>query len=270
MATKAAFTEVKKYYRTAWISDVHLGFKGCQADYLLEFLEHTQCETLYLVGDIIDMWSMKKGMYWPQSHNAVLLSILKKAQSGTRVVYVPGNHDEMVRDYADFSMGNIEIRKHAIHETADGRKLLMMHGDEFDGVVRCSKAISLMGSKLYEWLLWSNRWINYARRKLGKPYWSLAGYLKHRVKNAVNYISNFEAAVAYEARKHGVDGLVCGHIHRAEMSEVGGVLYLNDGDWVESCTALVECYDGSLELIRWTDKQEVLKREKVEPQVQVA
>ena len=246
--------------RTIWISDVHLGFKGCRADYLLDFLHATECETLYLVGDIIDLWQMRSGIYWPQEHNNVIRTILGKAKRGTRVVYVPGNHDDMMREYDGMSFVNVAIRREAIHTTADGRRLLVLHGDEFDSVIKCSKLLAILGSHAYDWLLRVNRLVNWWRTKRGRPYWSLAAYLKHKVKNAVNYISNFEHAVAAAAKRHRVDGLVCGHIHRAEITEIDGITYINDGDWVESCTALVERYDGSLHLLQWTtERQHTLK-----------
>lgn len=254
-----------RHYRTVWISDVHLGFRGCRADFLLDFLHQVTCDRLYLVGDIIDFWNMRRGLYWPQAHNNVVRTLLGKAKHGTEVIYVPGNHDELLREHDGLQMGNLGIRSRAIHETADGRRLLVMHGDEFDSVVQCSRLLALAGSQAYALLLRANRLVNFARTKLGLPYWSLAGHLKHKVKNAVNFISNFESAVALAARKHGVDGVVCGHIHRAEISVAGGVLYLNCGDWVESCTALVEHADGKIELLHWSDQQHALKAEAAVP-----
>lgn len=245
-----------KRYRAVWISDVHLGFRGCSADFLLDFLRSTECEYLYLVGDIIDMWAMKKRPYWPQAHNNVIRCILGKAKHETRVVYVPGNHDELIRDYEGMSFGNVLISSEVVHTRADGKRLLVLHGDQFDAVVKCSKALALIGSKVYDWLLRANHLVNWTRRKLGFPYWSLAAFLKHKVKNAVQYIGNFEQAVAYEAERQGVDGVVCGHIHRAEITLIGDVIYCNCGDWVESCTALVEHFDGSMELLHWSDRQE--------------
>ncbi|MCG8435835.1 MAG: UDP-2,3-diacylglucosamine diphosphatase [Gammaproteobacteria bacterium] len=245
-------------YRTIWLSDIHLGFKGCRADFLLEFLRSTECDYLYLVGDIIDVWNMKKGIYWPQEHNNVIRTILGKAKHNSQVTFIPGNHDEVFRDFVGMDFGNVAIRENAIHETADERRLLILHGDEFDSIVKCSPLLAIIGSRLYDWLLTSNRWVNLFRRRLGFPYWSLAGFLKHKVKNAVNYISNFEEAVVREARKHGVDGVVCGHIHRAEISHFDDILYCNDGDWVESCTALVENHDGSLQLVHWNDEKSAI------------
>ncbi|PCJ30006.1 MAG: UDP-2,3-diacylglucosamine hydrolase [Gammaproteobacteria bacterium] len=239
--------------RSVWISDVHLGFRGCSADYLLHFLQHVECDYLYLVGDIIDIWEMKKRLYWPQEHNNVIRTLLGKAKHNTKVIYVPGNHDEMLRDFNGVVFGNIEIRNETIHTTADGKKLLILHGDQFDGVVQFSPFLAKLGSRLYDYLLRANRWVNYVRRKMGFPYWSLAAFLKHKVKNAVKYIGDFEKAVAHEAAKQGVDGIVCGHIHRAEISRIEGVDYFNCGDWVESCTALVEQQDGSMEILKWAD-----------------
>ena len=252
-------------YRSIWLSDIHLGYRGCKADYLLDFLRSTECEYLFLVGDIIDIWAMKRrGLYWPQAHNNVIRTILGKAKHGTKVIYVPGNHDEMLRDYNGLVFGNVEIHQDYIHETADGRRLLMLHGDEFDSVIRYSRFIGYLGDTAYDFLLYLNRGVNYFRRKLGFPYWSIAAYLKNKVKNAVNVISNFEKAVAHEARKRNVDGLVCGHIHHAEMRYINGVLYCNDGDWVESCTAMVERQNGILEILHWSDSVHTMVTEEVD------
>ncbi len=239
--------------RSVWISDIHLGFRGCSAELLLDFLHHTECEYLYLVGDIIDVWEMKKRMFWPQQHNNVIRTLLGKAKHNTKVVYIPGNHDEVFRDYDGMVFGNIEIKHEAIHTTADNRKLLILHGDEFDSVVKISPMLAKIGSRLYEFLLRANRYVNLVRRKMGFSYWSLAAFLKHKVKNAVQYISNFEEAVAHEAARQGVDGVVCGHIHRAEITQLHGIDYFNCGDWVESCTALVEHPDGQMEILTWTE-----------------
>ncbi len=240
-------------FRTIFISDVHLGSRGCQAGMLLDFLRSVRCETLYLVGDIIDFWSMRRGFYWPQEHNEVVRTVLGMARHGTRVVYVPGNHDELFRDHIGTVFGNVEILARSIHRTADGRRLLVLHGDEFDGVVRCSPLLARIGSRAYDMLIWLNGYLNACRRYLGYGYWSLAAFLKHRVKNAVQYIGDFEHAVARAARQEGVDGLVCGHIHRPEVRMVDEILYCNDGDWVESCTALAEHRDGRLELLHWAE-----------------
>ena len=248
------------HYRAIFISDVHLGFSGCSANFLLDFLRSATCDTLYLVGDIIDIWSMKKKPYWPQSHTDVIRTILGKAKHGTQVIYVPGNHDEKLRDFDTLQFGNLQINNdRIIHTTRTGKRLLVIHGDQFDSVVRCSRMLAIIGSRLYDMLLKSNILLNFLRRKLGFPYWSLASMLKKRVKKAVNYISNFEAALAYAADKYEVDGVVSGHIHHAEITVKDSLIYCNCGDWVESCTALVETNDGSLELIHWTEQQQSLK-----------
>jgi UDP-2,3-diacylglucosamine pyrophosphatase LpxH len=241
-------------YRSIWISDVHLGFKGCRADFLLDFLNSTESEFLYLVGDIIDVWNMKKGLFWPQAHTEVIRTILGKAKQGTKVIYIPGNHDEVARDYHGMMFGNVIVKKQEIHATADGKHLLVTHGDEFDSAVKCNKVVAKVGDFLYDWLLIINRAFNHLRRKLGFSYWSLATYVKSKVKNAVHYIHCFEEAVLHEARRQNVNGLICGHIHQAALREMNGVLYCNTGDWVENCTSLVEQHDGSLELIRWPEK----------------
>lgn len=248
-------------YRTIWISDVHLGIRACKAEFLLDFLKQTESQYLYLVGDIIDLWSMRSSWYWPQLHNNVIQAILDKAARGTKVIFVPGNHDEMFRDYVGKTFSRVRICRDTIHKTADGRKMLVLHGDEFDTVVKNSKWLAVLGSGAYEFLLHANRGVNFFRRRLGFPYWSLAAYLKHKVKNAVNYISGFEQAVVHEARKRGVDGVICGHIHKATIEDFDGILYCNDGDWVESCTALVEHDNGALALIRWAEESAFLLQE---------
>jgi len=248
------------HYRAIFISDVHLGFSGCSAAFLLDFLRSTTCDYLYLVGDIIDIWSMKKKMYWPQAHNDVIRTILGKAKHGTRIIYVPGNHDELLREFDTIQLGNLQINNDVvIHTTRSGKRLLIIHGDQFDGVVRCSKLLAIIGSQVYDTLLKANSVLNYLRRAMGFQYWSLAGMLKQRVKQAVNFISNFEAALTFAAEKHQVDGVVSGHIHHAEISMINNLIYCNCGDWVESCTALVETNDGNLELIHWTEQQRSLK-----------
>jgi UDP-2,3-diacylglucosamine pyrophosphatase LpxH len=237
--------------RTVWISDTHLGTAGCNAELLHDFLHSIKPDTLYLVGDIIDGWKLKRGWYWPPRHNDVIRRILKLAAKGTRVVYVPGNHDEMARDYAGLSFGGVEIAGEVIHTTADGRRLLVLHGDEFDGVVLYHRWLALLGDLGYRALLRLNVWFNRARRQFGLPYWSISAHIKKKVKNAVAFIGQFEAVVAQAARERGVDGVVCGHIHSAEIRQFEGFTYYNDGDWVESCTALVEHFDGRMEIIDW-------------------
>ena len=241
----------KRRYRTLWISDLHLGTPGCQADALLDFLKRTECETLFLVGDIIDGWQLRRQWYWPQSHNEVIQKLLRKARKGTRVIFVPGNHDEFARRYVGHNFGGIDVAEDWIHETADGRKLWVMHGDLFDGVIQCAKWLAHLGDSLYEFTLRLNRHLNSLRARAGLPYWSLSRYLKLKVKRAVSYVGDFEAAVAREARRRGVQGVVCGHIHHAELRQIDGILYANDGDWVESLTALAEHADGRLEIIEW-------------------
>jgi UDP-2,3-diacylglucosamine pyrophosphatase LpxH len=247
-------------YRTIWISDVHLGTRGCKAEMLLEFLRCSESESLYLVGDILDGWRLKTSWYWHQTHNDVIQKLLRKARKGTRVVYVPGNHDAMMRDYIDLDFGGIAIRREAVHETADGKRLLVIHGDEFDAIVRYATPLAVLGDRAYNFMLAVNHWYNVARQRLGYPYWSLSAYLKQRVKDAVGYIGRFEALVADEAQRRGLDGVVCGHIHKAEIRRIGDILYGNSGDWVESCTALVERFDGTLEIIAWPQQQRLAAR----------
>ena len=238
--------------RTVWISDIHLGTPGCQAEALLDFLRHTECETLFLVGDIVDGWQLRRNWYWPQAHNDVLQKLLRKARKGTRVIYVPGNHDEFARAYLGHNFGGIDVAEEWIHITADGRRLWVTHGDYFDGVVQCARWLALVGDWAYTLTLRLNVQFNRLRARLGMPYWSLSNYLKQRVKRAVSYVSDFETALAREAHLRGLDGVVCGHIHHAEMREIDGILYANDGDWVESLTALCEHPDGRLEIIDWS------------------
>ncbi|QKO21439.1 UDP-2,3-diacylglucosamine diphosphatase [Rhodoferax sp. BAB1] len=240
-----------KRYRAVFISDLHLGTPGCRAEDLLDFLKASSSEHLYLVGDIIDGWQLRRRWYWPQAHNDVVQKLLRRARKGCRVVFVPGNHDEFARGFIGHQFGGIEVVDDAVHVTADGKRLWVTHGDYFDGVIQCAKWLAYVGDNLYEFTLKLNRYLNHLRAKFGLPYWSLSAYLKHKVKKAVNFISDFEQAVAHEARKRGHQGVVCGHIHHAEIREIEGVLYCNDGDWVESLTALVEHHDGRLELLRW-------------------
>ena len=238
-------------HRTIWISDIHLGTPGCKADFLLDFLKWNESDTLYLVGDILDGWRLRKGWHWPQAHNDVVQKILRKARKGTRVVYVPGNHDEFARGYLGHAFGGIEVVEEIVHRTADGRRLLVTHGDLFDGVIQRARWLALLGDSLYVAILAANHWFNRARARLGFGYWSLSQYLKHKAKGAVAFITDYEMALVGEARRRGLDGVVCGHIHKAEIRTVDGLLYCNDGDWVESLTALVEDHDGALRLVEW-------------------
>ncbi len=255
-------------YRAIFISDIHLGTRGCRSDLLSDFLQRTASDTLYLVGDIVDGWRLRKSWYWDAAHDQVLKLILRKARGGTEVIYIPGNHDEMFRTWLPVGLEvcGIRLRRDAVHETADRRRLLVMHGDEFDSVVRYARFLALLGDGAYTAALVVNRWFNAVRRRLGYPYWSLSAWLKRQVKGAVKAIDRYEHALAGEARRRGMDGVVCGHIHHAEMRMVNGVLYLNDGDWVESCTALVEHHDGRLELLDWAS----LNRMSVVPLAQPA
>jgi UDP-2,3-diacylglucosamine pyrophosphatase LpxH len=242
----------RRRYRSVWISDLHLGTPGCQAIALLDFLKHVESDHLFLVGDIIDGWQLRRSWYWPQAHNDVVQKLLRKARKGTRVIFIPGNHDEFARRYVEHNFGGIDVAEDWIHRTADGRRLWVVHGDLFDGVIQCARWLAHVGDRLYELALKLNRWLNSARARLGLPYWSLSRYLKLKVKRAVSYVGDFEAAVAREARKRGVHGVVCGHIHHAELRDIDGILYANDGDWVESLTALVEHADGRLEIVDWS------------------
>src|ERR1043166_4042181 len=237
-------------YRAGWISDAHLGTRGANAGALPAFLREHDFETLYVVGDLIYIWSMRRGRYWPQQHNDVIQKILRKARKGTRVVYIPGNHDELVSDFSG-SYGNIDIRPSAIHVTATGQRILVIHGHELDTVVQNVKWLALLGDVGYQFLLSLNPLINFFRRRFGLGYWSLSAYAKKRVKDAVSFIGRFEEEVARYATKYHVDAVLCGHIHSAAIREIGNVTYYNCGDWVESCTALVEQYDGTLELVTY-------------------
>jgi len=240
-------------YRTIWISDVHLGTRGCNAELLIDFLDHTDSDTLYLVGDIIDGWQLRKRFHWPAAHNDVVWRLLKRAKRGARVIYIPGNHDEVFRQFAGLHFGGVVIRRKAIHETADGRRLLVLHGDEFDAIMLAHRWLAHVGDAAYTALMGLSRHVSAVRRRFGMPYWSLSQHAKARVKNAVAFISHFEQVVAHAAGSRGVDGVVCGHIHTAEMREIDGIRYYNDGDWVEGCTALVEHADGRMEILRWAD-----------------
>ena len=250
---KAQTEAGKIHYRTVWISDVHLGTAGCKAEHLVEFLKSHSCDTLYLVGDIIDGWKLKNHFYWPQEHTNVVRKVLTKAKRGTRVYYVTGNHDEFLRKFVGFrlELGNIKFVNELVHQTADGRRLLITHGDAFDVITRYHAWIAMAGDSLYEGTMRFNYWFNKGRSLLGMRYWSLSAFAKQHVKTAVNVVSTFEESVARECKRRGLDGVVCGHIHHAEVRDIGGVTYHNCGDWVESCTALAEHLDGRIELIRW-------------------
>ena len=260
--------ERRRQYRTIWISDVHLGTRGCNAGMLIDFLDHVDSEQLYLVGDMIDGWRLKKRFYWPAAHNDVIWRLLKRAKRGTKVTYIPGNHDEMMRQFTGLDFGGIRIRRNAIHRTAEGRRLLILHGDEFDAITLAHRWLAHVGDAAYNALMLLNRGVNDVRRRLKMPYWSLSKHAKAKVKNAVAFISHFEEVVAHAAGSRGVDGVVCGHIHTAEMRDIAGVAYYNDGDWVEGCTALVEHADGRMELLHWAD--EIARREADERAAEIA
>lgn len=252
----------KPKYRTIWISDVHLGTAGCKAAHLVDFLKANDCETLYLVGDIIDGWKLKNVFYWPQEHTNVIRKVLTKAKRGTKVFYVTGNHDEFLRKFVGYQLelGNIKVVNEHLHTTADGRRLLITHGDAFDVITRYHRWVALAGDLAYENAMRFNYWFNRGRRMLGLNYWSLSAFAKQRVKAAVNVVSLFEDSVARECQRRGLDGVVCGHIHHAEIAERHGVTYHNCGDWVESCTALAEDHNGRIQLLRWVELDHLNQR----------
>jgi UDP-2,3-diacylglucosamine pyrophosphatase LpxH len=246
-------TTSTRRYRALFISDVHLGAKGSQADRLLDFLRDHDADVIYLVGDIVDGWQLKSGWYWPQAHNDVVQKLLRQARKGARVIYLPGNHDEFLRDYYGTHFGGVEVQDMAMHEGADGRRYLVIHGDHFDLVVTQARWLALLGDKAYDLAITVNRVFNALRRRLGFPYWSLSQWAKLKVKNAVNFIGQFEKTLVAEAHRHGADGVICGHIHHAVIHDDYGVRYINCGDWVESCTAVVEHHDGRFEIIDWSN-----------------
>jgi len=250
-------TSATVHFRSIFISDVHLGTANCQAEHLLNFLRHTDSDYLFLVGDIIDGWQLRRRWFWNQAHNDVVQKVLRKARKGTHVVYVAGNHDEVARHFIGLAFGGIRIVEEVVHRSADGRHFLVIHGDLFDAVVQRARWLAFVGDQLYIGVLKVNRWFNRLRAHLGLPYWSLSQYLKQRVKNAVSYISDFEQALAGEARRRQMDGVICGHIHHAEIRDIDGVLYCNDGDWVESLTALVETDTGEMRIVHWKEIEQL-------------
>ncbi|MER2519404.1 MAG: UDP-2,3-diacylglucosamine diphosphatase [Bdellovibrionales bacterium] len=245
-------------FRAIWISDLHLGTRGCKAKALVDFLDHVESDYLYLVGDIVDGWRLRKRWYWPARHNDVIQRVIRRAQQGTRVVYLPGNHDEAARQFCGLNFGGIPVVDEIVHETADGRRLLVLHGDQFDAVVGCAKWLAHLGDYAYSFAMVVSAVFNFVRQNMGFPYWSLSAWLKHKVKNAVDHIGDYENFIVERAGHHRATGVVCGHIHYADIRQVGSVLYCNDGDWVESCTALVEDFEGKLSLIRWREERESL------------
>jgi UDP-2,3-diacylglucosamine pyrophosphatase LpxH len=242
-----------RHYRALFLSDVHLGARGCQAERLLDFLRYHEADNIYLVGDIVDGWALKSGWYWPQPHNDVVQKLLRKARKGSRLIYIPGNHDEFLRDYYGTHFGGIEVSETAIHDGVDGKRYLVIHGDLFDVVIKHAKWLALLGDKAYDAAIVANTAFNRIRRMFGLTYWSLSQWAKLKVKNAVNFIGEFETTLAAEAQRHGADGVICGHIHHAAIHNNFGVCYINCGDWVESCTAIAEHHDGRFEIISWTD-----------------
>ena len=254
-------------YNAIFLSDLHLGSKGSQAHLLMDFLKFNDARKIYLVGDIIDGWQLKKGWYWPQAHNDVVQKILRKARKGTQVIYVPGNHDEFAREYVGLNFGGIDVVQETIHETADGRQFLVMHGDQFDIVVCNARWLAMLGDWAYQLAIAANTWFNIIRRKFGVGYWSLSAWAKMKVKNAVNFIGDYENTLAAEAVRRGVNGIICGHIHHAIIREIDGVTYINTGDFVESCSAVVEHMNGHLEIIYWrtTEYERELTKNQIAP-----
>lgn len=242
-------------YRTIWLSDIHLGSKGCQADKLLKFLAQTESEYLILVGDIIDFWSLKRSIYWPVSHNTIIQKILKKARHGTKVIFIHGNHDSVLNDYIGVTFGDIEIFKEYTHVLQNGNKWLCVHGDDYDMITRYHKWLAVLGDIGYEALLKANRYFNKIRELLGLKYWSLSAFVKHRVKDAVNFISDYEESLMEEAINRNVDGVVCGHIHNAQLKKTNNIFYVNTGDVVESCTSIVETVDGRVQLLTFVHNE---------------
>ena len=248
----ASMPECSERVRTLFISDLHLGTRGCQADKLLEFLHDYDADCIYLICDIVDGWQLQSGWYWPQAHNDVVQKFLRKARKGTRIVYIPGNHDEFLREFYGTHFGGIEVVENAIHQAADGRRFLVIHGDLFDVVIKHARWLALLGNKAYDLAITFNTHFNAMRRLFGLPYWSLSQWVKLKVKNAVNFIGEFERTLTGEARRHQVDGVICGHIHHAVIRNAGTLTYINCGDWIESCTAVAEHFDGRIEIIDWT------------------
>jgi UDP-2,3-diacylglucosamine pyrophosphatase LpxH len=239
--------------RSVFISDVHLGHRGCRAESLLAFLGEIETRNIFVIGDLIDFWALRRSFCWPQAHQDVLRMLVERAQKGVRVIYVPGNHDDAAREFIGMSICGIEIRRQHVHRTADGQRLLLLHGDEFDAEVRCGRLRVRLGAGIYNVALRLNHMIYCASRSLGLGEWSLTAWLKQRVSNARAYISLFEEAAARAAAREGCDGVICGHIHHAAIRDIDGVLYCNDGDWVESCSSLLESPNGKLTLMRWSE-----------------
>ena len=249
--------------KTVFLSDIHLGFADCKAEYLLEFLNSIQCETLYLVGDIIDFWSLKRKSHWPTSHGEVLSKLVALSRNGVNVIYIPGNHDEPARDFVGAFFENIKIQRNADFHLMDGRKMLVSHGDELDHVVRVSGVNAAVGDIAYDFLLTLSRWTHGFRGLFGQPYWSLSSFVKTRVPQAVKAIALYEHAAAQEAIRLGYDGIICGHLHVPKIDMIEGVLYCNDGDWIDSCSSLIETHEGELQLIHWADERQLLAEHRI-------
>jgi UDP-2,3-diacylglucosamine pyrophosphatase LpxH len=246
-----AYTHMTRTVRTIFLSDLHLGTRGCQAEALLAFLRIYDANEIFLVGDVVDGWRLRQSWHWPQAHNDVVQKLLRKARKGTRITYIPGNHDEFLRDYAGSTFGGVEIKEEAFHICADGRKMLVLHGDKFDTVVRNVRWLALLGDHAYDFAIWLNIHIARMRRVLGLPYWSFSQWSKDKVKTAVSFITAFEEAVVNDARKNDAEIVLCGHIHKAAIKQFSDITYINSGDWVESCTAVLEHHDGQLEICHW-------------------
>jgi UDP-2,3-diacylglucosamine pyrophosphatase LpxH len=251
-------------YRTGWISDVHLGTRGSKADVLLDFLKDVEFDTLYLVGDLIDIWALRRGIYWPQEHNDVIQKLLRKGRKGTEIIYIIGNHDEFLSAFHGH-YASVTLQKNAIHETADGRRLLIMHGHELDTVVQNMGWLAHVGDIGYVFLMRCNGVVNFIRRLAGLGHWSLSAYVKAEVKNVVSFIGKFEESIVRYAKDYKVDGVLCGHIHTASVREIDGTAYYNCGDWVESCTAMVEHFDGRMELLHFKQTAETAKNAQSDP-----
>jgi UDP-2,3-diacylglucosamine pyrophosphatase LpxH len=238
-------------YRSIWISDIHLGTRHAQVEDLLEFLRETECRYLYLVGDFLDGWQLKSKWHWEDSYNVLIQKLLRKSRKETQIIYITGNHDEFIDQFLGMNFGSVMLAREVIHTAADGRRYLVLHGHQFDGIMHFNRLLDRIGTRLYDWILDFNLHFNRIRRMFGFGYWSIAAYLKYKAKAAVKYVSDYEDAIVQAARKQNVHGVICGHIHRAEIKTVDDVVYMNSGDWVESCTALVEDFDGKIELIHF-------------------
>lgn len=243
----------KHFYPSIWLSDIHLGCIDCKAEFLLQFLDSVECERIFLVGDIVDFWALKRRMHWPESHNQVLNTLLKKAQQGTEVIYLPGNHDELMKPYEALLFGSIKIHNEYLYRTLSGKTLLMLHGDKYDNQVCFGKWQAKLGDLLYDVLLWLNRNQHKIRNWFGLPYWSMASYIKSKVKKANEAIARYRSAAIEDAKQQGADGIICGHIHHPQLCIEQGIVYCNDGDWIENCTTMVETKEGNLRLLKWRD-----------------